>query len=120
MDAEVLPTRSIRINASDFQEIQGNAWGRSFKPAQLQMEGQTYSAEFGLRGGHTRNYSKKSYEVRLDDGKNNNNNNKNENKSDGKNNNKNNKTQGNRSGGRSNANANAAAVKTIRSSVKKG
>ncbi|MGO4694934.1 CotH kinase family protein [Paenibacillus sp. 2TAB26] len=69
MVAEVLPTRSIRMNASDFHEIQSDAWGRSFKPAQLEMEGQTYTAEFGLRGGHTRNYSKKSYEVRLENGK---------------------------------------------------
>lgn len=27
MVAEVLPIRSIRMNASDFQEIQGDAWG---------------------------------------------------------------------------------------------
>jgi spore coat protein H len=69
MAAETLPVRTIRINDSNLQEIKGNAWGRSFKPAQLEMDDATYKAEFGLRGGHTRNYSKKSYEVRLEGGK---------------------------------------------------
>ncbi|OBZ12283.1 CotH kinase family protein [Bacillus sp. FJAT-26390] len=69
MATETLPARTIRINVSDLQEIKSNAWGRDFKPAELEMDGQTYKAEFGLRGGHTRNYSKKSYEVRLEGGK---------------------------------------------------
>lgn len=69
MVSETLPTRSIRIDASHLQEIQQNAWGQDFKPAELQMDGQICSAELGLRGGHTRNYSKKSYEVHIEDGK---------------------------------------------------
>lgn len=69
MATEILPTRSIRINASDLQEIQSNAWGKAFKPAELEQEGNLFKAKFGLRGGHTRNYSKKSYEVRLDEGR---------------------------------------------------
>src|SRR4029453_8531060 len=69
MGTETLPARTIRINASDLQEIKSNAWGRAFKPAELELDGRTYKAEFGLRGGHTRNYSKKSYEVRLEDGR---------------------------------------------------
>lgn len=69
MAAETLPARTIRMDTADFQEIQSNAWGRDFKPAELELNGQTYKAEFGLRGGHTRNYSKKSYELRLEGGR---------------------------------------------------
>ncbi|HTG68985.1 MAG TPA: CotH kinase family protein [Candidatus Udaeobacter sp.] len=69
MAAETLPARAVHINESDFQKIQSNAWGRDFKPAELELDGQTYKATFGLRGGHTRNYSKKSYEIRIDGGK---------------------------------------------------
>ncbi|MGO4543363.1 CotH kinase family protein [Paenibacillus sp. 2TAB23] len=67
--AAALPVRTIRITDSDLQEIKGNAWGKDFKPAELGMDEHTYKAEFGLRGGHTRNYAKKSYEVRLEDGR---------------------------------------------------
>ncbi|WP_028611960.1 CotH kinase family protein [Paenibacillus harenae] len=69
MASETIPVRTIAIPASDLQEIQRNAWGRAFKPAELELDGQIYKADFGLRGGHTRNYSKKSYEVRLQDGR---------------------------------------------------
>ncbi|KRE33239.1 CotH kinase family protein [Paenibacillus sp. Soil522] len=69
MAAETLPARTVHINESDFQKIQNNAWGRDFKPAELELEGQTYKATFGLRGGHTRNYSKKSYEIRIKGGR---------------------------------------------------
>ncbi|WP_138752562.1 CotH kinase family protein [Paenibacillus sinopodophylli] len=67
--AAALPVRTIRINDADLQEIKGNAWGQAFKPADLEREDATYKVTFGLRGGHTRNYSKKSYEVRLEDGR---------------------------------------------------
>ncbi|WP_424767256.1 CotH kinase family protein [Paenibacillus sp. sgz302251] len=69
MATTTLPVRSIRIDDFDLQEIQANAWGREFKPAELEAEGQSFKAELGLRGGHTRNYSKKSYEIRLKDGR---------------------------------------------------
>ncbi|CAM3998716.1 CotH kinase family protein [Paenibacillus alkaliterrae] len=69
MAAEILPVRSIRIDEADLQEIRSNAWGKAFKPAELKLGEKTYKAMFGLRGGHTRNYSKKSYEVRIKDGK---------------------------------------------------
>ncbi|MBD2867561.1 CotH kinase family protein [Paenibacillus arenilitoris] len=69
MASITLPVRSIAINATDLLDIQGNAWGKDFRPAELTLEGQSHKAVFGLRGGHTRNYFKKSYEVRLDDGR---------------------------------------------------
>ncbi|WP_141503998.1 CotH kinase family protein [Paenibacillus luteus] len=69
MATETLPARIINIDSADFQELHQNAWGRDFKPAELEMNGQTYQANFGLRGGHTRNYSKKSFEVRIEGGK---------------------------------------------------
>ncbi|MCA0758031.1 CotH kinase family protein [Paenibacillus sp. N4] len=68
MAAELLPVRSIRIDDADLEEIRSNAWGKAFKPVELTREGQSYKGTFGLRGGHTRNYSKKSYEVRLENG----------------------------------------------------
>ncbi|NIK76124.1 spore coat protein H [Paenibacillus castaneae] len=64
-----LPVRSIRMNAADLQEVQKQSWGNEFKPAELELEEQTYKAEFGLRGGHTRNYVKKSYEVKIEGGR---------------------------------------------------
>lgn len=69
MAMESLPVRSIQMNDDDLQDIKEHAWNHLFKPAQLQREGQTYGAHIGLRGGHTRNYSKKSYEVRMDNGR---------------------------------------------------
>ncbi|OMF35970.1 spore coat protein CotH [Paenibacillus sp. FSL H8-0548] len=69
MATENLPLRTISIDSADFEELQQNAWGREFKSAELELDGQTFQAKFGLRGGHTRNYSKKSYEVRIEGGK---------------------------------------------------
>lgn len=69
MTTETLPARTITINDEDLQDIQSNAWSKQFKPAELELNGKVYKAQFGLRGGHTRNYSKKSYEVRLESGK---------------------------------------------------
>ncbi len=69
MATAALPIRTITIDEEDLQEIKRNAWGKQFKPAQLESEGSKEKATFGLRGGHTRNYFKKSYEVRLESGR---------------------------------------------------
>lgn len=69
MATEILPVRYIRIDDSDLEEIRSDAWSNQFKPAELVIDGRKHNVTFGLRGGHTRNYSKKSYEVRLEGGK---------------------------------------------------
>jgi spore coat protein H len=69
MASATLPVRTIVIDEEDLKEIRSDAWGKQFKPAQLASEGKTVNATFGLRGGHTRNYFKKSYEVRLENGR---------------------------------------------------
>jgi len=69
MPSSALPAKLISIDELDLQEIKRNAWSKTFKKAELSIDGQTYEVEFGLRGGHTRNYLKKSFEVRFADGR---------------------------------------------------
>ncbi|MFC4776999.1 CotH kinase family protein [Paenibacillus sp. GCM10023252] len=69
MSGEALPIRSIRIAAADLRELQQDAWSKQMKPVQLELEGSSYKAQFGYRGGHTRGYRKKSYEVRINGGR---------------------------------------------------
>jgi len=65
MSNEKLPIREITLDGADLQELNRNPWSKIFKNAELKMDERTYSTQFGLRGGHTRNYLKKSFEVRL-------------------------------------------------------
>ncbi|MGO4109327.1 CotH kinase family protein [Paenibacillus sp. YAF4_2] len=64
-----LPIRKIEIDEDDLKELKNNPWSKSFKPIHIELDGKLYTATFGIRGGHTRNYNKKSFEVRLDGGK---------------------------------------------------
>ncbi|GGD49011.1 CotH kinase family protein [Paenibacillus nasutitermitis] len=58
-----LPTRKITIEEADLAILRSDVWSMGFVPVKLEMEGQIYDARLGYRGGHTRNYPKKSYEV---------------------------------------------------------
>ncbi|WP_337099652.1 CotH kinase family protein [Paenibacillus sp. YIM B09110] len=68
MITETLTVRSITMNESDLYELRRDGWSRSFKQAKLQIGDKVHTAQIGLRGGHTRNYPKKSFEIRVDDG----------------------------------------------------
>ncbi|GLX67132.1 CotH kinase family protein [Paenibacillus glycanilyticus] len=64
-----LPTRKIDIDEDDLRDLKNNPWSKSFKPITIAIDGKDYSGTCGIRGGHTRNYNKKSFEIRLDGGK---------------------------------------------------
>ncbi|MFX3633022.1 MAG: CotH kinase family protein [Candidatus Pristimantibacillus sp.] len=66
---EELPIRKITISDSDLLELQQDSRNQAFKTVIIEMDGQSYTATFGYRGGHTLYYNKKSYEVRIAEGK---------------------------------------------------
>ncbi|OXM17170.1 CotH kinase family protein [Paenibacillus herberti] len=63
-----LPVRSVYISANGQAELAKDAWSRRFIPVQLTAGGRTTGARIRYRGGHTREYPKKSYEIQLDGG----------------------------------------------------
>ncbi|MFD1953665.1 CotH kinase family protein [Paenibacillus thailandensis] len=69
MATESLPARSIQIDPSDMRELLRDSWSDKFQPAKLLVDGKSYSVEIGIRGGHTRNYIKKSYDIRMAGGR---------------------------------------------------
>ncbi|MBW7474461.1 CotH kinase family protein [Paenibacillus oenotherae] len=68
MSEEGLPTHKITINDADMQQLLDNVWSNEFAPVKLELGGKTYDAKLRIRGGHTRNYQKKSYEIRYGNG----------------------------------------------------
>lgn len=64
MSGEGLPSRKITIQSEDLQGLQANVWSNQFAPVKLEIDGTKYEAQLRFRGGHTRNYPKKSYEIR--------------------------------------------------------
>ncbi|MDQ0110977.1 CotH kinase family protein [Paenibacillus harenae] len=68
MLTETMPVRSITMNESDLHELRRDGWSKSFKHAKLKIGDKFHTALIGIRGGHTRNYPKKSFEIRLDNG----------------------------------------------------
>lgn len=63
-----LPTRQLNIASDNWQQLHMNPWSQSFVPVEFWSNGEWIHAELRLRGGHTREYSKKSYELRLTNG----------------------------------------------------
>ncbi len=64
MSGEGLPSRKITIQSEHLKELQANVWSNQFAPIKLEIDGTPYEAQLRFRGGHTRNYPKKSYEIR--------------------------------------------------------
>jgi spore coat protein H len=58
-----LPVRIIRISESAGQELEKNLWSDHYVPAKMTTNGQTVSVSVRYRGGHTRSYPKRSFEV---------------------------------------------------------
>ncbi|QYR22929.1 CotH kinase family protein [Paenibacillus sp. sptzw28] len=67
MSEQGLPTRSIKIASADLMELHKDVWSNQFVPVWLVMDGKSMEAKLRIRGGHTRNYMKKSYEVQFGD-----------------------------------------------------
>ncbi|RED87682.1 CotH kinase family protein [Cohnella phaseoli] len=58
-----LPVRSIRLGNEASRELEKNLWNDRYVPGKMSTNGATTSVSVRYRGGHTRSYSKKSYEV---------------------------------------------------------
>ncbi|QHT62657.1 spore coat protein CotH [Paenibacillus lycopersici] len=67
MSGEGLPTRKITIDEDDLRRLQADVWSNEFAPVKLELNGKTMDAKLRFRGGHTRNYPKKSYEIHYGD-----------------------------------------------------
>ncbi|QHW33348.1 spore coat protein CotH [Paenibacillus rhizovicinus] len=63
MSGEGLATRKITIDEADLSRLQADVWSNEFAPVKLEMDGVAMDAKLRFRGGHTRNYPKKSYEI---------------------------------------------------------
>ncbi|AZN42845.1 CotH kinase family protein [Paenibacillus albus] len=63
MSGEGLPTRKITIDLEDLRRLESDVWSNEFAPVKLEMNGVVMDAKLRFRGGHTRNYPKKSYEI---------------------------------------------------------
>lgn len=63
-----LPARQLNVASNDWRQLHMNPWSQSFVPVQFWSNGEWIHAELRLRGGHTREYAKKSYEIRLPNG----------------------------------------------------
>lgn len=58
-----LPVRTLRISESASREMEKNLWNDLYVPAKMTTNGRTVSVSVRYRGGHTRGYPKRSYEV---------------------------------------------------------
>lgn len=58
-----LPVRTIIISESASRDLEKNLWNDNYVPAQMTTNGMTVPVSVRYRGGHTRSYPKRSYEV---------------------------------------------------------
>jgi spore coat protein H len=58
-----LPVRIIHITESAAQQLEKNLWNDRYVPAKMMTNGRMVSVLVRYRGGHTRSYPKRSYEV---------------------------------------------------------
>ncbi len=58
-----LPTRQIMINDRQRQALQKDVWSDKYVDAAMTTQGRKYCIKMRYRGGHTREYPKKSYEI---------------------------------------------------------
>ncbi|WP_308635633.1 CotH kinase family protein [Paenibacillus silvisoli] len=64
MSGEGLPIRKITISREDLYRLESDVWSNEFASVKLEINGQKMDAQLRFRGGHTRTYPKKSYEIR--------------------------------------------------------
>jgi spore coat protein H len=58
-----LPVRTLIISESATRELERNLWNDNYVPAKMTTNGTTAAVLVRYRGGHTRGYPKRSYEV---------------------------------------------------------
>ncbi|RED64158.1 CotH kinase family protein [Cohnella lupini] len=58
-----IPIRAITISDAASWELEKNLWNDEFVPAKMTVNGVAVSVKIRHRGGHTRDYPKRSYEV---------------------------------------------------------
>ncbi|MFB9330312.1 CotH kinase family protein [Paenibacillus aurantiacus] len=66
MAGKGLPVRSIAIEPGASHELLRDVWSDRYVPARLIEDGKGAEARIRIRGGHTRNYLKKSYEIQTE------------------------------------------------------
>ncbi|MCV4230679.1 CotH kinase family protein [Virgibacillus sp. LDC1] len=59
-----LPVYRVTIKDKDYEQLKSNIWSNHFVPAQLVSGGKRIPIRIRYRGGHTREYPKKSYEIK--------------------------------------------------------
>jgi spore coat protein H len=62
-DGMPLPIRTLIISESASRELERNLWNDNYVPAKMRTNGRTVAVSVRYRGGHTRGYPKRSYEV---------------------------------------------------------
>ncbi|MGK9250759.1 MULTISPECIES: CotH kinase family protein [Paenibacillus] len=63
-----IPERSVLMGPDQRSELDRDIWSRRYVPAKLGIGGRISGARIRYRGGHTREYAKKSYEIQLESG----------------------------------------------------
>ncbi|KIL36924.1 spore coat protein CotH [Cohnella kolymensis] len=58
-----LPVRTLRISDSTIETMEDNIWNDRYSSAWMKTNGRTSAVSVRYRGGHTREYPKRSYEV---------------------------------------------------------
>jgi spore coat protein H len=63
-----LPVRWVRVESSEWAKLQEDIWSENFVNAHLVHSWGVEPVQLRYRGGHTRNYPKKSFEIRRNTG----------------------------------------------------
>ena len=59
-----LPVYHIHVSAKEYQRLTSNIWSEVFSNGTMRMDGKQFPIRIRYRGGHTRAYAKKSFEIR--------------------------------------------------------
>lgn len=59
-----LPVYHIHVSTNEYQRLTSNIWSEAFVNGTMQMDGKQLPIRIRYRGGHTRAYEKKSFEIR--------------------------------------------------------
>lgn len=59
-----LPVYHIHVSANEYQQLTSNIWSETFVNGTMHIDGKQLPIRIRYRGGHTRAYVKKSFEVR--------------------------------------------------------
>ncbi|MCF7756380.1 CotH kinase family protein [Paenibacillus xylanexedens] len=59
-----LPVYHISLSPTEYQQLTSNIWSETFVNSTMQMGGKPFPIRLRYRGGHTRGYPKKSFEIR--------------------------------------------------------